>query len=153
MSGAANFIARRSNSSTSLAQFYKENNNNINPSLSNHDGELDFCNAFWGEGDAGYEVISARLRASNRTVDDLKTFWKERYEFRFRIHENALLIRNVSALELLSKRTMQRGWQSSQSRRWAKMKSGTTAFLDYNRSFQTQLMGILSHNSGTPNQH
>jgi len=79
MSSAANFIARRSNSSTSLAQFYKENNQNFSPSLANHNGELDFCNAFWGEGDAGYEVISARLRASSRTVDDLKTFWKERY--------------------------------------------------------------------------
>jgi hypothetical protein len=79
MSSAANFIARRSNSSTSLAQFYKENNQNFNPSLANHNGELDFCNAFWGEGDAGYEVISARLRASSRTVDDLKTFWKERF--------------------------------------------------------------------------
>ena len=78
MSSAANFIARRSNSSTSLAQFYKENNQNFSPSLANHNGELDFCNAFWGEGDAGYEVISARLRASSRTVDDLKSFWKER---------------------------------------------------------------------------
>ena len=92
MSSAANFIARRSNSSTSLAQFYKENNNNINPSLSNHNGELDFCNAFWGEGDAGYEVISARLRASNRTVDDLRAFWKERYESSsFSHHEHSLI--------------------------------------------------------------
>jgi hypothetical protein len=75
---ATNFITRRSNSSNSLAQFYKENNTNILQGQGNHDGELDFCNAFWGQGDAGYEVISARLRASGRTVDDLKGFWKER---------------------------------------------------------------------------
>jgi hypothetical protein len=108
MSGAANFIARRSNSTTSLAQFYKENNSNINPSLSNHDGELDFCNAFWGEGDAGYEVISARLRASNRTVDDLKTFWKERYGFESTNNRAAELIRPVSYSGPLSKRTTRR---------------------------------------------
>jgi hypothetical protein len=74
----ANFITRRSNSSNSLAQFYKENNTNFHPGSINHEGELDFCNAFWGHGDAGYEVISARLRASGRTVEDLRVFWKER---------------------------------------------------------------------------
>lgn len=74
----ANVFARRTNSQASLAQFYKEDNENINTSSANHDGELDFCNAFWGEGDAGFEVITARLRASGRTVEELKSFWKER---------------------------------------------------------------------------
>lgn len=146
MSGAANFIARRSNSTTSLAQFYKENNSNINPSLSNHDGELDFCNAFWGEGDAGYEVISARLRASNRTIDDLKTFWKERYGFRFISDYTTGLIKPLPHSGLLSKKTTRRDWQSSQSQRWARMKSGKTALFSCVRSCSTQLMNILWYN-------
>lgn len=82
MASAANFIARRSNSTTSLAQFYKEHNDNFGSSSSpgaQHEGQLDFCNAFWGEDDAGYEVIMARLRASGRTMEDLRGFWKERY--------------------------------------------------------------------------
>jgi hypothetical protein len=43
-----------------------------------HDPKMDFCNSFWGQGDKGYEVIMARLRGAGRTVDELKTFWKER---------------------------------------------------------------------------
>lgn len=78
----------RSNaSSTSLAQFYQENNPSFSHSRQgteigsmNNGGpkELDFCNAFWGEGDGGYEVIMAKCRASARTIDDLRSYWKER---------------------------------------------------------------------------
>jgi len=39
---------------------------------------MDFCNAFWGPNDAGYEVLMARIRASARTIEELKSFWKER---------------------------------------------------------------------------
>jgi hypothetical protein len=79
MSAAANLLARRSNSTTSLAQFYREHNPNYEGVRSGNDApELDFCNAFWGEGDAGFEVIMARTRASARTIDDLKVFMKER---------------------------------------------------------------------------
>lgn len=79
MSAAAGLLARRSNSTTSLAQFYQEHNPNYERIRGNGEApELDFCNAFWGEGDAGYEVIMARLRASARTIDDLKAFMKER---------------------------------------------------------------------------
>jgi hypothetical protein len=39
---------------------------------------MDFCNAFWGPGDKGYEVILARLRGAHRTTDELRLFWKER---------------------------------------------------------------------------
>lgn len=42
------------------------------------DPSLDFCNAFWGQGDRGFEVIMARLRGAARTVDELRAFWKER---------------------------------------------------------------------------
>jgi hypothetical protein len=80
MSAAAGLLARRSNSTTSLAQFYQEHNPNYERIRGNggEAPELDFCNAFWGDGDAGYEVIMARLRASARTIDDLKVFMKER---------------------------------------------------------------------------
>ena len=79
MSAAAGLLARRSNSTTSLAQFYQEHNPTYERIRGNGEApELDFCTAFGGEGDAGYEVIMARLRASARTVDDLKAFMKER---------------------------------------------------------------------------
>lgn len=82
-SAATSFMARRSNSSASLAQFYKEHNDAFPSSVANggpaHEGDLDFCNAFWGEEDAGYEVVMARLRASGRTMEELKGFWKERW--------------------------------------------------------------------------
>lgn len=75
----------RSNpSSASLAQYYQEHNPAFSSGAqagangSAPHNELDFCNAFWGEGDAGYEVIMAKLRASSRTMDELKSFWKER---------------------------------------------------------------------------
>lgn len=76
-SAATSFMARRPNSSASLAQFFKEHNDAFR-STNQQEGDLDFCNAFWGEDDAGYEVIMARLRASGRTMDELKAFWKER---------------------------------------------------------------------------
>ncbi|CBQ67564.1 related to Cell division control protein 15 [Sporisorium reilianum SRZ2] len=37
-----------------------------------------FCNAFWGLNDAGFEAISARMKASQRTLDELKSLYKER---------------------------------------------------------------------------
>ncbi|KAI5454680.1 formin-binding protein, variant 2 [Naganishia albida] len=79
MSAAAGLLARRSNSTASLAQFYQEHNPNYEQVRGNGEApELDFCNAFWGEGDAGFEVLMARMRASARTIDDLKGFMKER---------------------------------------------------------------------------
>ena len=43
-----------------------------------NDPKMDFCNAFWGQGDRGYDVIMARLRGATRTTDELRLFWKER---------------------------------------------------------------------------
>jgi hypothetical protein len=43
---------------------------------------LDFCNSFWGFGDAnvkaGVDVLFARMRGAAQTMEDLNTFWKER---------------------------------------------------------------------------
>ena len=70
---------QRSHSTTSLARFYHgANGNNQDGEEEMADPRLDFCNAFWGQGDRGYEVIMARLRGAARTVDELRAFWKER---------------------------------------------------------------------------
>ncbi|CAO1615528.1 unnamed protein product [Sympodiomycopsis kandeliae] len=39
-----------------------------------------FCNAFWGTGDAGYEIIQARMKTANRTMDEVRALYKERAE-------------------------------------------------------------------------
>lgn len=71
---------RRSQSTTSLAKFYHgaQANGAVNGEEDFSDPRMDFCNAFWGQGDKGYEVLMARLRGAGRTVDELRTFWKER---------------------------------------------------------------------------
>jgi hypothetical protein len=68
----------RSQSTTSLARFFNGADGAAPPEEGMHDPKMDFCNSFWGQGDKGYEVIMARLRGAGRTVDELKTFWKER---------------------------------------------------------------------------
>lgn len=65
--------ARRQSSTTSLSKYARVNS----PDLSNR--SLDFCNAFWGPGDGGVDVLFARMRGGLRTVEELKAFWKERY--------------------------------------------------------------------------
>ncbi|GFZ46382.1 hypothetical protein JCM24511_04629 [Saitozyma sp. JCM 24511] len=71
---------QRSQSTTSLSQFYNGVNGNGLPLGDEeiHDPKLDFCNAFWGQNERGYDVVMARLRGAGRTVDELRTFWKER---------------------------------------------------------------------------
>ncbi|KAF9235240.1 hypothetical protein BU15DRAFT_89609 [Melanogaster broomeanus] len=64
--------ARRQSSTTSLAKYARTTS--PDPSTRN----LDFCNAFWGVGDGGVDVLFARMRGAARTVEELKTFWKER---------------------------------------------------------------------------
>src|ERR1700721_1716036 len=63
---------RRQLSTTSLSNFVFENA----PSVTNP--SLDFCNAFWGVGDAGVEVLFTRMRGASRTMEDLENFWNER---------------------------------------------------------------------------
>ncbi|KLT45498.1 hypothetical protein CC85DRAFT_306682 [Cutaneotrichosporon oleaginosum] len=67
----------RSQSAASLSRFYHGQNGEAHEDDLT-DPSLDFCNAFWGPGDRGYEVIMTRLRSAAKTVDDLKAFWKER---------------------------------------------------------------------------
>ncbi|KAH9942151.1 uncharacterized protein BXZ73DRAFT_41088 [Epithele typhae] len=38
----------------------------------------DFCNAFWGLGDSGVDVLFARMRCAMTTTEELMSFWKER---------------------------------------------------------------------------
>ena len=64
--------AKRQSSTTSLSKFARMNS----PVLENR--SLDFCNSFWGLGDGGVDVLFARMRGAARTMEELKTFWKER---------------------------------------------------------------------------
>jgi hypothetical protein len=65
--------ARRQPSTTSLSKYYGRA---TSPGLQNR--SLDFCNAFWGIGDGGVDVLFARMRGATRTMEELKNFWKER---------------------------------------------------------------------------
>ncbi|KAJ3995280.1 hypothetical protein F5050DRAFT_1768275 [Lentinula boryana] len=38
----------------------------------------DFCNSFWGDGEAGVNVLFARMRGAQRTMEGMKVFWNER---------------------------------------------------------------------------
>lgn len=67
----------RSQSTTSLARLYNGTNGQSADDEFNDPG-LDYCNAFWGQGDKGYEVVMARLRGANRTTDEMRSYWKER---------------------------------------------------------------------------
>ncbi|KAI0669576.1 hypothetical protein C8Q78DRAFT_1070680 [Trametes maxima] len=64
--------ARRQASTTSLSRYARAGS----PDITNR--SLDFCNAFWGLGDGGVEVLFARMRGAMRTMEELKNFWKER---------------------------------------------------------------------------
>lgn len=65
--------ARRQASTTSLSKYARDGS--PDPSAR----YLDFCNAFWGPNDAGVDVLFARMRGAARTMEELRTFWKERY--------------------------------------------------------------------------
>ncbi|EDQ99507.1 uncharacterized protein LACBIDRAFT_316391 [Laccaria bicolor S238N-H82] len=64
--------ARRQPSTTSLSKYVRASTPDLQPR------SLDFCNAFWGLGDGGVDVLFARMRGAARTVEELKNFWKER---------------------------------------------------------------------------
>ncbi|KAJ7478640.1 SH3 domain-containing protein [Mycena galericulata] len=63
--------ARRQPSTTSLSKYARGD-------PVPHDRSTDFCNAFWGYGDGGVDVLFARMRGAARTMDELRNFWKER---------------------------------------------------------------------------
>ncbi|KAJ6497376.1 SH3 domain-containing protein [Mycena sanguinolenta] len=64
--------ARRQASTTSLSKYAR------GAEVGPHDRSADFCNAFWGYGDGGVDVLFARMRGATRTMDELRNFWKER---------------------------------------------------------------------------
>ncbi|THH29544.1 hypothetical protein EUX98_g4650 [Antrodiella citrinella] len=64
--------ARRQPSTTSLSKFVRAHSTEFANS------SYDFCNAFWGLGDGGVDVLFARMRGATRTVEELRNFWKER---------------------------------------------------------------------------
>ncbi|KAJ7252399.1 hypothetical protein B0H12DRAFT_1118099 [Mycena haematopus] len=64
--------ARRQASTTSLSKYAR------GAQVGPHDRSADFCNAFWGHGDGGVDVLFARMRGAARTMDELRNFWKER---------------------------------------------------------------------------
>lgn len=100
--------ARRQASTTSLSKYARDGS--PDPSAR----YLDFCNAFWGPNDAGVDVLFARMRGAARTMEELRTFWKERYSaFAFLV----ILLFLYSAGPL-SRRTMQNGSLNSPKRHW-----------------------------------
>lgn len=64
--------ARRQVSTTSLSRYARDSA----PDPSQR--SLDFCNAFWGLGDGGVDVLFARMRGAGRTMEELRGFWRER---------------------------------------------------------------------------
>ncbi|KAF4574500.1 hypothetical protein AB1N83_006750 [Pleurotus pulmonarius] len=63
--------ARRQPSTTSLSRYARSNSPIQQKST-------DFCNAFWGMGDGGVDVLFARMRGAQRSMDELRNYWKER---------------------------------------------------------------------------
>ncbi|KAJ3887193.1 SH3 domain-containing protein [Lentinula edodes] len=62
---------------TSLSRYASAKSPSIDPY--NGNPSRDFCNSFWGgDGDAGVNVLFARMRGGVRTIEGLKSFWKER---------------------------------------------------------------------------
>lgn len=71
--------ARRQPSTASLAKYARSASAAPDDHVSfNGARSLDFCNAFWGVGDGGVDVLFARMRGAARTMEELKNFWKER---------------------------------------------------------------------------
>lgn len=71
--------ARRQPSTTSLGKYTRSASTAPDDYVtSNGARSLDFCNAFWGAGDGGVDVLFARMRGASRTMEELKNFWKER---------------------------------------------------------------------------
>ena len=66
----------RQHSATSLARF----NSTTQPEVDVFNGSKsrDYCNSFWGPGDAGPNIMFTRMRGASKTTDELRNFWNER---------------------------------------------------------------------------
>lgn len=125
----------RSQSSTSLARLHHGGSGPVPEDPV--DPSLDFCNAFWGQGDRGYEVIMARLRGAARTVDELRQFWKERA---------AIEEEYAKRLSKLSKMTIGKDEVGELSRALKTVQEETAA----QASYHMQLCQELHQNVETP---
>ncbi|EJT46207.1 hypothetical protein A1Q1_05164 [Trichosporon asahii var. asahii CBS 2479] len=125
----------RSQSSTSLARLHHGGSGPVPEDPV--DSSLDFCNAFWGQGDRGYEVIMARLRGAARTVDELRQFWKERA---------AIEEEYAKRLSKLSKMTIGKDEVGELSRALKVVQEETSA----QASYHMQLCQELHQNVETP---
>ncbi|KAF5321999.1 hypothetical protein D9619_001619 [Psilocybe cf. subviscida] len=63
-------------SATSLARYASAREPNVD--LFNGSRSRDYCNSFWGKGDAGPNIMFARMRGASKTTDELRNFWNER---------------------------------------------------------------------------
>ncbi|KAF8161367.1 hypothetical protein B0H34DRAFT_700652 [Crassisporium funariophilum] len=63
-------------SATSLARFATARAPDVD--LFNGSTLRDYCNSFWGMGDAGPNIMFARMRGASKTTDELRNFWNER---------------------------------------------------------------------------
>ncbi|KAJ8077419.1 formin-binding protein [Marasmius tenuissimus] len=69
-------VVRSQSSTSSLAKYAVAKSPGVD--LYNGSKSRDFCNSFWGAGDAGTNILFARMRGAVRTTDGLRNFWKER---------------------------------------------------------------------------
>ena len=72
-------------SATSLARYAVPKPPDVD--LFNGSQSRDYCNSFWGTGDAGPNIMFARMRGASKTTDELRNFWNERY---VRFHRGAV---------------------------------------------------------------
>jgi hypothetical protein len=63
-------------SATSLARYAPAREPDVD--LFNGSRSRDYCNSFWGKGDAGPNIMFARRRGASKTTDELRNFWNER---------------------------------------------------------------------------
>ncbi|KAF9478111.1 hypothetical protein BDN70DRAFT_880370 [Pholiota conissans] len=63
-------------SATSLARYATPRPPDVD--IFNGSTSRDYCNSFWGIGDAGPNIMFARMRGASKTTDELRNFWNER---------------------------------------------------------------------------
>lgn len=67
---------QQSNSITSLGRYASPRQPGFDPF--NGSDSRDYCTSFWGPGDAGPNLMFARMRGATKTTDELKNYWSER---------------------------------------------------------------------------
>ena len=109
----AKMAARRQSSTTSLSRYARASS----PSFQNK--SLDFCNAFWGIGDVGVDVLFARMRGAARTMEELKNFWKERCADVLTL---CYILRLLETSGHQSRTSTRSDWPNWRNRRWGEMR-------------------------------